>query len=494
MPKISILIPVYNVSEYLKICLDSVINQTERDLEIICVEDCSQDNSLEILREYANLDPRIRLLVHSENKGLCQSRKDAVLTAKGDFIIFLDSDDYLSLDACQNLYYEISNRKVDFLQFGTELIPNENVPHEMMQWIQNFMEPSAERIESENLVHACFVEKKFNCNLVNKIWATKCCQRAYREIKDGHYISGEDRYAMFLLTYFASSYDGTSDKYYHYRVGVGVTGGKELDLERFQNRCKGALITENIEEFLKKEQKREQYSGEYVAFYNDILWDCVDCWHNKLNLKDYKAGYQMLLQYWGADNVIDAISCRYFEEQSGILRRVNGEAEETVCIYYRYIGYTEMDEILGKYIEFQKDLGNTVLLMTDQDSPEQGESYLGYPLAHIYSATDANWDQYGIRCKEISRFLLEEKVKEVYYLSPTSHVARLDKLLVESVGKKFTLCMDEYTLDRLNRVQKEAERQRDNLNAVKEQTTEPKKASIWRKIFHSIFYRKDEIG
>lgn len=493
MPKISILIPVYNVSGYLKICLDSVINQTEKDLEIICVEDCSQDNSLEILQEYANLDPRIRLLVHSENKGLCQSRKDAVLTANGDFIIFLDSDDYLSLDACQNLYYEISNRKVDFLQFGTELIPNENVSYEMMQWVQNFMEPSIERIESQNLVHACFVEKKFNCNLVNKIWSTKCCQRAYKEIKDGHYISAEDRYAMFLLTYFASSYDGIPNKYYHYRIGVGVTGGKELDLERFQNRCKGALITENILEFLQEKQKTDEYSNEYIAFYNDILWDCVDCWHNKLNPKDYRTGYQILLQYWGANNVVDAISRRYFEEHSEILRRVNEEAEEIVCIYYRYIGYTEMDEILKKYIGFQKDLGNTVLLMTDQDSPKQGNNYLGYPLVHIYSATDANWDRYGIRCKEISRFLLEEKVNEVYYLSPTSHIAWLDKLLVESVGKKFTLCMDEYTLDRLNRIQKETECQRGSLGTVNEQIVKSKTASIWRKICHGFLGRKDDI-
>lgn len=73
MPKISILIPVYNVEKYLRECLESAINQTEKDIEIICVDDASEDSSLKILQEYANRDRRIKLIKHAENMGLCKT-------------------------------------------------------------------------------------------------------------------------------------------------------------------------------------------------------------------------------------------------------------------------------------------------------------------------------------------------------------------------------------------------------------------------------------
>ena len=87
MPKISILIPIYNVEKYLQDCLESVIHQTERDIEIICVDDASVDGSLKILQEYVNRDNRLKLLKHTENKGLCKTRKDAVEVATGKYIL-----------------------------------------------------------------------------------------------------------------------------------------------------------------------------------------------------------------------------------------------------------------------------------------------------------------------------------------------------------------------------------------------------------------------
>ena len=132
MPKISILIPIYNVEKYLQDCLESVIHQTERDIEIICVDDASVDGSLKILQEYVNRDNRLKLLKHTENKGLCKTRKDAVEVATGKYILFLDSDDYLSLDTCEKLFAFMETGKYDFLQFGANIIPEGNVSDDMI--------------------------------------------------------------------------------------------------------------------------------------------------------------------------------------------------------------------------------------------------------------------------------------------------------------------------------------------------------------------------
>lgn len=92
-PKVSVIIPVYNVEEYLRECLDSIVKQTLREIEIICVDDGSTDNSLEILKEYALKDNRITVMVQ-ENSGSGKSRNNGINNAKGEFIAFMDSDDF----------------------------------------------------------------------------------------------------------------------------------------------------------------------------------------------------------------------------------------------------------------------------------------------------------------------------------------------------------------------------------------------------------------
>ncbi len=103
-PKISVIIPVYNVEQYLNRCLDSIVNQTLKEIEIICVNDGSTDNSLSILKEYASKDNRIKI-IDKENEGLGYTRKVGLDNATGKYILFCDSDDYYSeLTAFEKLF------------------------------------------------------------------------------------------------------------------------------------------------------------------------------------------------------------------------------------------------------------------------------------------------------------------------------------------------------------------------------------------------------
>ena len=102
MPKVSVIIPVFNTEKYLRKCLDSVCNQTLSDIEIICIDDCSTDDSLNILKEYALKDNRIKLIEFKENKGAAVARNLGIDEAKGEYIGFIDSDDYPETE----LFYE----------------------------------------------------------------------------------------------------------------------------------------------------------------------------------------------------------------------------------------------------------------------------------------------------------------------------------------------------------------------------------------------------
>lgn len=112
MPEISVIIPIYNVEKYLSECLDSVINQTFLDIEIICVNDGAIDNSRKILVEYQQKDSRIKI-VDKQNGGLSSARNAGMKVAKGKFIFFVDSDDWLDLTILENLHKNITELNTD---------------------------------------------------------------------------------------------------------------------------------------------------------------------------------------------------------------------------------------------------------------------------------------------------------------------------------------------------------------------------------------------
>jgi len=102
-PKISIIVPVYNVQLYLRRCVDSLINQTFEDIEIILVNDGSTDHSPEICDEYARTDKRVKV-IHKINGGLSDARNVGLVESRGDYVLFVDSDDYINHDSCEVLY------------------------------------------------------------------------------------------------------------------------------------------------------------------------------------------------------------------------------------------------------------------------------------------------------------------------------------------------------------------------------------------------------
>ena len=100
---ISIIIPVYNCEDYLYVCLKSVLKQTYSEFEVICVNDCSTDSSLEILDYFAKIDDRIKIFNNEKNRGSSYSRNIGLKHAKGDYIFFLDSDDWISFSTLKEL-------------------------------------------------------------------------------------------------------------------------------------------------------------------------------------------------------------------------------------------------------------------------------------------------------------------------------------------------------------------------------------------------------
>ncbi len=116
MAKISIIVAVYNVAPYLRRSMDCLINQTMDDLEFICVDDCSTDNSLSILREYETKDSRFKIITSEVNGGAAVARNKGLKVATGEYLGFIDPDDTIDLNYYEELYKKAIEANYDIVK------------------------------------------------------------------------------------------------------------------------------------------------------------------------------------------------------------------------------------------------------------------------------------------------------------------------------------------------------------------------------------------
>ena len=274
--KISIIIPCFNQENYIHNCLDSILSQSLKEFEVICVNDASTDNTFNILSEYAKIDSRIKLINYTTNKGTSQARKDAVLKSSGKYVMFVDPDDSLSAKALEIAYNAIKKQNVDILQFGTNVI-NVGVAETSFNVFEKNCEPFNGKLFDEDIFFSCFKDKLFNFNLWNKIYNGDLARKSFAEIVDGFYPKAQDMYAFFIMAFFAKKYSSISNKLYNYYFGRGITGKHSISLDRFSKICTQMQIIELLFLFIDKNAKNniqkfiDVLSLRGRVFYNEVM-------------------------------------------------------------------------------------------------------------------------------------------------------------------------------------------------------------------------------
>lgn len=214
-PLVSVVIPVYNVEKYLRQCLDSVVNQTLKEIEIICVDDGSTDSSPQILEEYAATDARVKILTQS-NKGQGAARNLGIKKASGEYIGFVDSDDYVEPNMYERLWRSAKEKNFEIAECGA-VIENEGFASE------DYCRGQAASFDFKDWemlspAEELFTENRFHAVLWNKIYSraflVSCGLAIDETIK-----KGEDAAFQWCCMPHCSRFRRISDKLYHYRVG-----------------------------------------------------------------------------------------------------------------------------------------------------------------------------------------------------------------------------------------------------------------------------------
>lgn len=253
-PLVSILVPVYGVEKYIEICAISIFEQTYHNIEVIFVNDCTKDKSIEILIKlikikYSHLNPRINIINHIENKGLAGARNTALDNAKGDFVLHLDSDDYLNKDAIELLIEEAIKTSADIVFSDANII----YPNKIVKKTNNY-------IDNIDVYLKKVILRKNNLN----VWGNLYNRDLYKEIRFFEGVNfGEDYVTLPRILFYSKKNAYLEKVTYNY---------VQCNTESYTNNLKEKSIVEIFNGFNKMHEFFEMKNINYLNIVDDAFY------------------------------------------------------------------------------------------------------------------------------------------------------------------------------------------------------------------------------
>ncbi len=305
--RVSILIPAYNVEPYIDQCLESVMNQTLQEIEIIVVDDGSTDATLAHIEAAAKKDSRIRVIRHEVNLGTHMARKSAVLASGGEYIMFVDGDDWIEPDAAEKLYIKMQKTGVDILQYGVFVENFGNNTKTDIEYMEKYFRPYTGKTLTEPLISACFKKKIFTWNIWNKLYKGQMLRSVFSEEREVYFKKANDVFAIFFILLRSKTYLGIEERLYHYAYGRGISGHREMSLELFSLHCQSARVWYALDQYVSGLERGMPDDGLPVEaariavdsieglFVSEQIFNL----HAKVQKKDQGSAYLAMESAWG---------------------------------------------------------------------------------------------------------------------------------------------------------------------------------------------------
>lgn len=462
---VSLIVPVYNVFSYLEDCMKSLVCQTLRDIEIICVDDASTDGSWELLQRFAARDARIRLIRLDRNSSACVARARGVKASKGQYIMFVDPDDELSVNACEELYSRIEKAGCDMLQFSTEIIGIDvNSPRRKnLDHILNDHVKSADG----DLVNACFLEKQFGFQLWNKIYRGDLVRRAMKNCPEEYLPKAQDLLAFFMIAHEMRSYRGQqTEPMYRYRMGVGVTGGKYLTEDQLRKNGLQLKIPGKIREYLKSRKEEEKYEPAVRAIERDLIADSLAKLIRNTYTRDREFGWRMLCESMPTEKLLQSLTEKYYTKEEDVLDICGIIAKEapvpsethTIGTFYPRLKNGGVQRVMAELVKTWDEMGYRVVVITEKKTEDEYE-LPGGVTRHCLPTFDGMDDDYkrehsGERIALLGKIIREEHIDLMVSHQWLNGFLIWDMLAAKINGAKYCIhCHSVFSVPLITRVQ-----------------------------------------
>ena len=282
--KISIITTVYNTEMFLPKCIDSVLNQSYENLELIIVDDCSKGNCKELVEEYIEKDKRVKYVKHDINQGLFAARITGFKKSKGDYIAYVDSDDYISVDFCRTMIKSMEENNSDMVISNTILEFDDG-----RKLTYNLFEANDINLEGEDVIKEYFNQEglSFEWHIVcGKAYRREVWQKAVKhyEKQTKRLLMTEDFAFSSVLYYYSKRVTKIkNDAYYYCKHDKTATSTQKYNYERFERNINDMITSFSfVKDFMKEVNIYEKYKDKFIK------WNSLYCKQQRNYIKEAK--------------------------------------------------------------------------------------------------------------------------------------------------------------------------------------------------------------
>ena len=386
-PKVSVVVRAYNVEKYILECLESLCNQTLKDIEILVCEDCSTDGTLDIAKSVAEKDSRVKILAKDKNQGTLLNRKSGVDAATGEYVMFLDGDDYYSTDACERAYNAIKEQNTDILQFGTNVFAEKDGFEDFIKGVKEYLKYPEEKIivpVNGGLLSYKYVKEKMNFNIFSKIYKIDTAKKAFENIPQQRLNMREDLLQVYLMLFFAGSYGYIKNEIYNYRVGNGISTSTEISDSKLEALAKSYYVYLYLNEWTEKQGGTEICADRLNEIKMQMLDATAATALKKMSAEKRQQYVDLALRNCPAEEFLAYLSYSVYslknhreDEFSELIRTVNifkpGLRKfKTLGTFYHRMYNGGIERVVSRLTDIWNEGGYNVVLFTD-DEPNEND-------------------------------------------------------------------------------------------------------------------------
>ncbi|MBR5110891.1 MAG: glycosyltransferase [Clostridia bacterium] len=449
-PNVSIIIIAFNDEAHVEKAIQSARSQFLENIEIICVDDGSKDNTLQVMRRIAAEDNRIKVETQS-NGGTLSARYLGVQAVTAEYVMFLDSDDTLEPEAAELLYQEAETKRLDILEFGVHIVEDKANPpsKEMLDFFARYFSddrPSVKGLTRGELIYACFGLKNISWNVWNKLVRTERMKEAYAYYR-GEYINmAEDMLLTLMLLSVTSRYERINTKLYNYSCGGGMSTANSDISSSARVKLYGEvslllrLQKEWMEQMPNPPSNSEAGIGAFrrqvnETFLGNLLYSCAPSKRKEM-LEWIGAGipqkdfFEALMEYLYVDKrfpVEDAVVAL----RGSLVTKPTIKEVKTVGMYYYRLYNGGIERVMSLLSVVLKRAGYRVVIVT-----EEGPTDLDYPLPEDvwHVRLGKGFSSELERAAHWQTVIEDEKIDAMIYHSWLDPNLLLDSLAIKSTG------------------------------------------------------------
>ncbi len=443
--KFTIVATFYNQEWAVERCVDSILKQTYKNLEIICVDDASTDDTFAILERYRCSYPSIRVIRMEQNMMTGITRKKGVEEAVGEYLLFVDGDDYLEPYACDVLFYEIQKHPVDIMQFGVNVIRTGNTSIIESKNMSKWLEPLCVPIYGKDVLKKCFLNNEYAFNLCAKVFRTSLIKLAYEHIEELKSPYGEDKYNYFIISDFAKSYYGIDVKLYNYAYGDGISGLQSITHDRFDLICRTGICVDAAERYAIS--RKDPILLKAIEQYRvGSLRDCIH--KGQCFFEDgYGSAVEMMIRRFSPVLIATETLRAFYYNRSEMVT----ELKDTRCFtpkdtkiksiatyFYRlHNGGTE--RVVANLTKIWSKMGYQVIILTDEAPSADDYDSEAVKRIVLPSSSESYGEKYLRRGEMLQKILIENRVDLVVYHAWVNPILMLDLLVCKLNGVRFAI-------------------------------------------------------